>query len=151
MLHAVLISVYPCANKYKQVQTSTNKYKPSHTGINWYILVYTGIYWNKTNCKRMYNYRIQTNDLMHTILLIQQLCYKHEPTSVTVCFCMLHIHVCQHCCSVSPCSWCRTSCAGPATTPMPAKGRRPGPPHGLQDFTEAQVSHKVGFGTADSV
>ena len=34
---------------------------------------------------------------------------------------------------------------------MPAMGRRPGPraPHGLQDFTEAQVSHKAGFGTAE--
>jgi hypothetical protein len=107
------------------------------------------MYWYKTKCKRMYNYRIQTNDLMHTILLIQLLCYKHEPTSVTVCFCMLHIHVCQHCCSASPCSWCQTSCAGPTTTPMLAMGRRPAPPHGLQDFTEAQVSHKAGLGTAD--
>ena len=34
---------------------------------------------------------------------------------------------------------------------MPAMGRRPGPraPHGLQDFTEAQVSPKAGFGTAE--
>ena len=94
--------------------------------------------WYKTKCKRMYNYRIQTNDLMHTILLIRPLCYKHESTSVTVCFCMLHIHVCQHCCSVLPCSWCRTSCAGPATTPMQAMGRRPAGPGPLMDSKISQ-------------
>ena len=141
MLHTVFISVNPCANmckqvqsstiKYNQVQSSTDRFKQFHTGIYWYILV-------QKNCKRMYNYRIQTNDLMHTILLIQLLYYKHEPTSVTVCFCMLHIHVCQHCCSVLPCSWCRTSCAGPATTPMPAMGRRPGARPPRMDSTISQ-------------
>ena len=127
MLHTVFVSVYLCANKYKQVQTSTNKYKQVqtstnsiillYTGIYLYVLVCTGMYWYKTNCKRMYTNRIRTNGLMHTILLIQPLCLKREPISVTVtiCFCRLHIHACQHCCSASPCGWCRTSCAGTAT------------------------------------
>ena len=152
MLHTVFISVYPCANMCKQVQTSTNKYKQVQTSSNHLILVYTGIYWYKTNGKRMYNY-IRTNDLMHTILLIQPLCQKHDSISVTVCFCRLHIHACQHCCSVSPCGWCRTSCVGTATvtTPMQVMGLRPGPQHGLQDFMEDQASHKTGFRTAHSM
>jgi hypothetical protein len=44
MLHTVFVSVYLCANKYKQVQTSTNKYKQVRTSTNSIILLYTGIY-----------------------------------------------------------------------------------------------------------
>ena len=44
MLHTVFISVYPCANKYKQVQTSTYKYKQVQTSTNLLILLYTAIY-----------------------------------------------------------------------------------------------------------
>ncbi len=42
----------------------------------------------------MHNYMIQTDDLVHTILLILPLCYEREPISITVFFaCYKYIFV----------------------------------------------------------